>query len=47
MQKHSRRRVRASYLNLLDDLTEGRPVPDTVLPGDTHLLRALTLSLMK
>ena len=34
---------RSSYLNLLDDLTEGRTVPHTVLAGDPHLLRAPTL----
>jgi len=32
-----------THLDLLDDLTEGRTVPDTVLPGDPHLLRALSL----
>lgn len=34
---------RSPHLDLLDDLTEGRSVPDTVLPGDPDLLRALTL----
>lgn len=32
-----------AHLDLLDDLTEGRTVPDTVLAGDPDLLRALTL----
>lgn len=35
--------VQIAHLDLLDDLAEGRTVSDTVLPGDPHLLRALTL----